>query len=166
VLRGPSGLNDFQEDKFFEILSKKTNDLEIFLRELYEVPGHKDKKSIHLSFGTKLLHTLNENLPIYDSNVARILDLPKQKSFDSLDLKIANRISIYNELINDYDALLKNSNILSYLKTTRSNLAKRLLKDSKELNIELVSNTKLLDSSLWALDSVKRDIAKNATISG
>ena len=42
-MNGPMGLNDFQKNEFFKLLSAKENDLEKVLRTLYEIPGYRGK---------------------------------------------------------------------------------------------------------------------------
>ena len=54
IMNGPMGLNDFQKNEFFRLLSAKETDLEKILRTLYEIPGHGESHKLFLSFGTKL----------------------------------------------------------------------------------------------------------------
>jgi len=75
-MNGPGGLNQLQKNKFFEILLAKENDLEKILDSLYE---YNNSHKLFLSFGTKLLHTRKKDLPIYDNNVASVLELTTQK---------------------------------------------------------------------------------------
>lgn len=148
-------LNNPQKEKFFKLLSLKCNSLENILESLYQIPDYREKHSIHLSFGTKLLHTLNNDLPIYDSNIARVLNLTSPAG-SSLEAKIKNRIVIYDELKQYYNALLKDSRIILYLKDIRIKLAKKSELDRFEWKKDIVSDTKLLDSLLWALDYISR----------
>src|SRR3989338_450121 len=156
IMNGPMGLNDFQKNEFFRLLSDKENNLEKILRVLYEISGYGRRHRLFLSFGTKLLHTIDNNLPIYDRNIAYVLKLENQIA-GTLETKVKNRISIYNELKNDFDLLLKNPKIVSCLKDMRVEIYKAMMKNNFEWKDDFVSNTKLLDSSLWALyDSLKR----------
>lgn len=62
VVNGPMGLNDAQKNEFFKLLSLKENSLEKILKTLYEVPSYGQKQKLYLSFATKLLHTIDNNL--------------------------------------------------------------------------------------------------------
>ncbi|OGD31503.1 hypothetical protein A3C91_01310 [Candidatus Azambacteria bacterium RIFCSPHIGHO2_02_FULL_52_12] len=145
ILNGPGGMNNIQQKKFFELLSEKERDLIKILESLYGIPGYGNQRRLFLSFGTKLLHTINETLPIYDGNVAKVLGLSNQNYPDSREARIQNRVDIYNELKKRFDVLLENSDIRAYLDDIR-----------RKLNTEYkqISNAKLLDSSLWALYTI------------
>ena len=144
-LSGPMGMNGLQQDRFFSILSSKENDLEKFLKNLYEIPGYGNRHTLFLSFGTKLLHTLDETLPIYDGNVAYVLGLVKQNPIGTLEDKVRNRVAIYKELKLRFSELLTDKTIVEYLKNA---------KKESGLENESITNTKLLDSILWALYSL------------
>lgn len=156
AMNGPAGLNDLQKNEFLKLLSSKENDLEKVLRILYETPSNNGTRKLFLSFGTKLLHTIDKDLSIYDSYIAYVLELAKQAT-GSFDVKIKNRIDIYNELKNNFETLLANPEINIYLKDIRKEIVKATEMSNFEWKDALVSDTKLLDSSLWALyDSFKK----------
>jgi len=69
-----AGLSDKQKRRFFELLYNKESDLKYILKELYKIPTLKKTHSIQFSFTTKLLHTVNNNKPIFDKMVGRIID--------------------------------------------------------------------------------------------
>lgn len=150
IMNGPMGLNDVQKNEFFRLLSAKENDLEKILRTLYAIPSYGQSHKLFLSFGTKLLHTLNNDLPIYDRNIANILKL-KSQTAGTLEAKIKNRADIYNELKNNFILLLKDYRIVDFLKNIRKEIYEECAKNNFEWKNSLVSDTKLLDSSLWAL---------------
>lgn len=150
-LDGPGGLNYPQKMMFFSLLSKNEADLENILVALYEVLGNKNSHSLYLSFASKLIHTLNNELPIYDKNISNILDLPKQINSTSLEKKIENRMHIYAELKRRFRLLLINREIEAILKKNRNYFDS---KSNFNWKNNLVSDTKLLDSILWALYQV------------
>ncbi len=155
VMNGPMGLNNTQKNEFFRLLSSRENDLEKVLKSLYEILGYGGTHKLFLSFGTKLLHTIDNNLPIYDRNIAYVLKLENQIA-GTWEARIKNRIDIYNELKNNFEMLLANSEINAYLKDMRKEIVKATEISNFEWKDTLVSDTKLLDSSLWALyDSLK-----------
>lgn len=160
VMNGPMGLDDMQKNEFFKLLSLKENNLEKILKNLYEIPSYGERHRLFLSFGTKLLHTIDNDLPIYDRNIAYALELTTQVS-GTFETRIKNRLDIYNELKNNFDLLLRNSKIVSYLKDMRREIDKVVTTDHFEWKNNFVSDTKLLDSSLWALyDSLSKSNAK------
>lgn len=148
IMNGPMGLDKLQQKKFFEILLNKENNLENILRKLYKT-GKRHR--LFLSFGTKLLHTINTKLPIYDKNISFMLGLPAQKSLSSLEERIKNRIDIYGQLKISFSVLLKNARIISYLKNIRKILMIATSNNHLKWKNNLVSDVKLLDSLLWAL---------------
>jgi hypothetical protein len=151
ILNGARGLNMPQKNKFFKLLLLRENNLEKILKVLYEIPGYRNSRRLFLSFGTKLLHTINDKLPIYDGNIAYVLELSSQTYPTSLEERIENRIEIYQELKNNFIVLLANEQIRNYLKSTRQELQSKAKIDKFNWHDKFISDTKLLDSSLWAL---------------
>ena len=157
ILNGPNGLNNKQKNKFFELLETRETSLPKILAGLYEIPGYQGFHSLFLSFGTKLLHTLDNSLPIYDRNIASLLELPTQEPYESLEEGSKNRVYIYNELKNDFTILLDNQEIKSCLVNFRKHLIQATDIDGFEWKDGLLSETKLLDSVLWALYTVLQE---------
>jgi hypothetical protein len=151
IMNGPMGLNNLQKIEYFKLLSLKETDLRMILIILYEIPGYGNGHRLFLSFGTKLLHTVNKELPIYDRNIACVLKLPPQTSNGSFEEKIKNRIDIYEDLKKTFKALLKNNELQNYLKGIRKELEHRTRLDNFQWQDKYVSDAKLLDSLLWAL---------------
>jgi len=153
IMNGARGLNRPQKNEFFKLLSLKETDLEKVLKILYEIHGYKNSRKLFLSFGTKLLHTINEKLPIYDGNIAYVLELPTQIYPVSIEERMNNRIDIYNELKRKFNILLANTGIKNYLKSVRQELQSKAELDKFDWQNKYLSDTKLLDSLLWALYS-------------
>ncbi len=150
IINGPAGLNNKQKEKFFKLLSLKETNLEKILKALYEISGYGTRKKLFISFGTKLLHTVNEKLPIYDKNISSVLELSTPVYVGSLEERIKNRLDIYEELMQDFKTLLVNDKIIEYLK----NIRKELQSKSKLDQFRCISDAKLLDSLLWAFYSI------------
>lgn len=77
-------LSDNYCEHYFRVLEKYRNredkSIEGIVKELYEVPSNaKDKKTLQFSFATKLLHTIDNTRPIYDSLIADFYFLPPIK---------------------------------------------------------------------------------------
>lgn len=153
IMNGARGLNKPQKKNFFKLLSSRETDLEKILKVLYKMPGYKNSHRIFLSFGTKLLHTINEELPIYDSNIAYVLELPPQKYSDSFEEKIRDRIDIYKTLKEKFKILLADVEIKDFINSVRQELQNKAILNKFLWQNKHISNTKLLDSMLWALYS-------------
>ncbi|MDO8466977.1 MAG: hypothetical protein Q7S83_02440 [bacterium] len=152
VLNGPTGLNKQQQDEFFQLLSEKDCDLEKILKNLYAVSN---RHRLFLSFATKLLHTMNVNLPIYDRNISSVLGLSTPTYSKILEEKVRNRVEIYNELKRNFVEALGNSEMIDYLVRLRIDLQNKAENESFQWRDNLLSEAKLLDSVLWALYTVK-----------
>lgn len=161
ILNGARGLNKPQKNKFFELLLLREDGLEKILKALYEIYGYGDRRRLFLSFGTKLLHTINDELPIYDRNIADVLELPLQTYPVSIEERIKNRIDIYQELKDNFAELLANKQIRNYLKNIRQESQNKAKFDKFNWHDKFISNTKLLDSLLWALYKILEKIRKN-----
>jgi len=153
IMNGARGLNKPQKIEFFKLLSSRESDLEKILKSLYKIPGYKDSRRIFLSFGTKLLHTINGRLPIYDGNIAYVLELPSQTYPASFEEKIKNRIDIYKTLKEKFDILLADVEIRNFITSIRQELQNKAELNKFIWQNKYISDTKLLDSLLWALYS-------------
>jgi len=151
IMNGARGFNTSQKEEFFKLLLAKESSLENILKSLYEVPGYANRHKLFLSFGTKLLHTINESLPIYDRNIAYILQLPRQISSTSFEKKIENRIQIYDELKKNIGLLLADSKVRDFINSFRHELNLKAALEKFSWQDKLISDVKLLDSLLWAL---------------
>lgn len=154
AMNGAGGLTKDQKNQYFELLSLGEADLEKILRKLYAIPGYRGAHRIFISFGTKLLQTLNDALPIYDSYIASSLGLPPQEG-TTLEEKIANRITIYKKLQADSKKLLEDTKIKDCLKYIRKKMSDKAERGNFLWQNRLVSEEKLLDSVLWAFYTAK-----------
>ena len=134
-----AGLSDEQKQKYFGLLSNKADRLETILDALYKMPTRKNLHSIQFSFATKLLHTLDVNQPIYDSNVGKMFDLKVVGS--NKEQKIRSCLEIYNFLKSTYRSLLSDSKIRSLISAFREEFG---------YGENDMSDTKVLDFIIWA----------------
>lgn len=103
-----------------------------------EVPINSGKNK-QFVYATKLIHTFDETTPPLDAQVEKYLGIERGK-----DLAI-----YYQQFCEDFQVLLKNYN--EELKKTR-----KLLRDKMDINTNLISDTKLLDSVIWCLSTLRR----------
>ncbi len=155
ILNGPTGLNNLQKNRFFQLLVNKEDDMGKLLNDLYLIPGYGGSNRLHLSFCSKLIHTLDYTSPIYDKNVASILELSSPTQTGGVGEKITNRVLIYKELQEKSDGLLKDSRIKKYIISIRKDLQDKAKREHFNWQNTLISDEKLLDSLLWALYTTK-----------
>jgi hypothetical protein len=152
VLNGARGLNDPQKKHFFQLLASGEANIENILSELYAIAGYGGKQKLFLSFSTKLVHTIDSTLPIYDMNVAAVLRLPAPSQASSLKERIDNRVkTVYGALQKNSSDLLMDAAIKEYLAGLRKELSEKARREQFNWQDNLISQQKLLDSALWAL---------------
>lgn len=133
-----AGLTDDLKNKYFELLDSKTIDLEILLNKLYDIKSLRGYNTVQFSFATKLLHTINNDLPVYDSYVAHIIDI--KPSGTGKVQKISSCLKCYADLKDLYANLRVNDEM------------KALISKFKETFPEIadISDVKCIDFMLWA----------------
>jgi len=99
-----AGLSDEIKVHYFELLKNKQTDLRIILSELYEIPMLRGMHAIQFAFATKLLHTINNDYPIFDSKVGNVIN--KRVTGRNKNEKIDSCIEIYDYLIDLYKKLI------------------------------------------------------------
>ncbi len=141
-----AGLSDGIKNHFFKLLAEKQINIRIILSELYEIPTLKGKNTIQFSFATKLLHTIDNNKPIFDSEIAKLIKL-KQDGSDK-DTKIQSCIEIYNSLEILNTELKEDYEIKKVISRFRS-----------KFNVyEEISDAKALDFIMWSLGKLRTNI--------
>lgn len=140
-----AGLGDNLKEHYFKLLGNKQKDLGKILSELYEIPTARKIKTIQFSFATKLLHTINENNPIFDSEVSDVIH--RKMIGKTKDEKIRSCLEIYEFLKETYSNLLKDKKIKIVILNFRSKF--NVTKDK-------ISDIKVLDFIIWSLGKLKR----------
>lgn len=135
----PARLNESFINTYFSLLEESNLDLENALKRIKELD-----KGFQFSFITKLLHTQNTNLPIYDRMVSQFYFLPDIWSIEGWEEKTKLALEIHDFLQKEYKRI-KDEDLLNY--------------SISELNIFLeqigihknsISYTKKIDSLIWA----------------
>jgi hypothetical protein len=137
--------------RYFELLQRREGNIEKILIELSKIKGSNNKFSVWLAFASKLIHTIDNNQPIYDSRVAKILNIKSNYNIKGIDRRINDRLVTYDLLKKKFGEILANQEI----KRIIHNFKKRL-----EVNI---NNVKMLDFILWKLGDmvIKTKKSKN-----
>jgi rubrerythrin len=127
--------------KYFELLQKKEKNLEKVLAELSKVPGSNNRFLVWLCFASKLIHTVDNNKPIYDSMVAEAFYI-RMKYIKDINKRIKDRLEIYNFLEQRVREILDDQEIAT------------MVKDFKEKLGSDISDVKMLDFILWKLGGI------------
>jgi hypothetical protein len=138
------------KNHFFKLLAEKQTNLGIILLDLYEIPRKNGDNSMQFSFATKLLHTIDNRKPIYDTEIGS-LTYSKPKRSDK-NTEIQAYIELYNNLERLDAELLKNDKIQSVISKFRIKF---------RVDNEKISDIKSLDFILWSLGKINK---KNVTV--
>lgn len=133
-----AGLTPEFKTKYFELMNKQNDDLKDILNKLLPFKNRKGQQSVQFSFATKLMNTLNQDLPIYDSQVASILKLKKPYDKNKFQ-RINNCIEIYQDLRGCINYLLGLN--LKIIAQFRNNF---------NVTDEMMNDVKVLDFVLWS----------------
>ena len=88
---------------YYSVFENNKNNKKVnFCKLLKEIENK--TKTVEISFASKMLHTINPNYPIYDSNVKEVLKLRNVKGENNKQ-KIESACEIYNDLREKYKNL-------------------------------------------------------------
>lgn len=110
-----AGLTKEFKTEYFNILQEYRNkeifDYSYILERLHRIPNHRGLNTFQFSFVTKMHNTINNNMPIYDSEVAEVFSFKKPK----YNLNFNDKIEFYLEQLsfisNTYNLLFENNNL-------------------------------------------------------
>ncbi|MGB9707895.1 MAG: hypothetical protein ACPLXC_01015 [Candidatus Pacearchaeota archaeon] len=140
------GLGEKLIDRYFELLQRGETDIKKVLIELSKIPRLNGKPVVLLSFASKLIHTVDNNQPIYDSRVAKIFNIKLDYNIRDINERIDDRVAVYNLLKKKFNKIFASQEI------------KEIIKDFKErLGVE-IGDVKMLDFILWQLGDIKQKI--------
>ncbi len=144
-----AGLGDKLKARYFKLLEREEDDLGTILSELHKIETSRKVKSVQFSFATKLLHTINDKLPIFDTEVSKAIHCGI--TGNDKDKKIASAMRIYKVMQEElYPHLLDNKQI------------KRIITEFKNKfkNTGEMSEAKILDFILWQLGKMLKEGVK------
>jgi len=150
-----AGLDQSFRASYFELMEglkgKPIPNIEEVTRTLHEVPSNKKgRKTLQLSFASKLLHTLDPRRPIYDSMVATFYSFTVPKR--SFEVKLQSFLSFYGFLVIEYKRVLSNGSIQQPIAHFRHRFSV-----SDEYTDE-----KIIDTLVWrAMDLRKKGLLKD-----
>ncbi len=125
---------------FYKNKDRKNITFEEILKYLYEETGN-----IEASFASKMLSTINPNMPIWDQYVLKnLLNIKEVKGKNRLD----KTICVYNQIVEEVNNKLKEKEVKNTIKEIRKIIGKEY-KD--------ISDTKILDYILWSIRNEEKE---------
>lgn len=123
---------------YFKILENNKYNKDITLNEIllamYNVSGN-----VEISFSSKLLHTINPYMPIYDKEVLNKTNIRKAKLNEDKSIYIRNALNVYKQIVDKYSNYSKTQN---YIKAI--NMYNAYFPEYKN-----ISDIKKIDFFLW-----------------
>lgn len=147
-----AGLTPEFKKEYFKILEKNRNEkqftFEKVLRRLYSFPNRKGQSTLQFSFATKMFNTIDDIMPIYDSEVAKMFAMsrPYQSEFE---IKLDKYLDQLDKIQNGYEQII-NQNLLP----ETIGLFDQVFKNNK------LSEMKKLDFIFWSAGKIKTKLAK------
>ncbi len=147
-----AGLTTEFKKEYFQILENNRDktifDFKSVLQSLSKFPNRKGQNTFQFSFTTKMANTIDNSMPIYDSEVARMFSLtrPYQTDFET---KILKSLEQFEQIKKGYESILE-QNLLP--KTIE-------LFDQTFKNNQL-SEMKKMDFIFWSAGKIKLRLSK------
>lgn len=139
-----AGLTDDFKSKYFELLqihrSDKSIDIPALVKILYEFKTLKNVNSIQFSFVSKMVNTIDDSMPIYDSEVARMFEFRVPYTYKDTYQRINKYMEFYAKLSKQYNEFIAKSSLKTALSCLNSNLN----------GISSLSENKKIDFLVWS----------------
>ena len=147
-----AGLTPEFKKEYFKILEQNRNekqfDFEKVLRRLYSFPNRKGQNTLQFSFATKMFNTIDDIMPIYDSEVAKMFSMSRPYQLE-FEIKLDKYLDQLDKIQNGYEQII-NQNLLP----ETIGLFDQVFKDNK------LSEMKKLDFIFWSAGKVKTRLTK------
>ena len=144
-----AGLTGEHFDTYFKMLKDGKCNFVTILTKLYKIRTRKNLNTLQLSFATKLIHTINNDEPIYDKNIALVLW--GQGGFNdskfAFECQLNSRLQKYEELKSRYRDLLEDEYIKNLIDEFRREIKDNLILSEE---CELITNTRMLDYLIYS----------------
>ncbi len=147
-----AGLTTKFKKEYFIILeeyrNKKTFNFREIVKRLSLLPNRKGQSTFQFSFTTKMANTIDNSMPIYDSEVAKMFSLKRPYQIE-FEIKLEKYLQQLEEIKQGYELILK-QNLIP--KTTE-------LFDQKFINSQM-SEMKKIDFIFWSAGKIKSNKQK------
>lgn len=144
-------LSDHYCNYYFQVMEnyrhKDHIEIEDVVKSLYDIPSNsKGIKALQFSFATKLLHTINNTLPVYDSLVGGFYFFPPIKPSWEYAKKLSVYTKAYDFLLNEHKRVLD-----------KGLLSESIQKIRERFRLPLAyTDEKVVDTLLWKFSAYMR----------
>ena len=143
-----AGLTSQFKTEYFKILEENRNNkifhFDEILKRLYNFPNRKGQNTLQFSFVTKMLNTIDNKMPIYDSEVAKMFSVSRPNSTD-----FEKKLDLYLEQLNviqeSYEQIINHNKL--------PNVSQRFDEKFKSHNLD---EMKKLDFIFWSAGKIKK----------
>jgi hypothetical protein len=154
-----AGLTPEFKAEYFRCLERRRDCKELNLpeltRELYKLPNLKGQNSLQFSFITKLANTIDDNYPIYDSEIARVFKFKPPYHHLSFEDRLSKFIDFYAELKSYYASLISEGSC----KDIFSCFYKQFPNDAPQ-----IPEVKLIDFFFWSAGKLQANETSNKAV--
>lgn len=132
-----AGLTPEFKNEYFKILEQNRNknqfDFEKVLRRLYSFPNRKGQNTLQFSFVTKMFNTIDDKMPIYDSEVAKMFSLsrPYQTEFE---IKLDKYLDQLEKIQNGYELIIQQNLLPKTIGLFEQTFANNKLSEIKKMD--------------------------------
>lgn len=139
-----AGLNQSFRHQYFILLQRIRNNNQLSLTEivdtLYNYPiNDEGTQKIQFSFATKLLHTVDNTTPIYDSFINAFYFFPPINNNNNYEFRKNQYMNLYSFLKKEYKRILDNDLLLPSMTLMKS-----------RFQINELTDYKIIDSIIWS----------------
>lgn len=143
-----AGLTADLKREYFKILEENRNndsyDFESALKRLYTFENHKGQNTVQFSFITKLFNTINNNMPIYDNEVAEVFNMTQPYYCKGFEKKLSKYMAQFELIGKAYSEVLE----FNLLPLTTTEFDKRFQNHG-------LTEMKRLDFIFWSAGKIK-----------
>ena len=147
-----AGLTPEFKTEYFNILERlrnnKQHDFDVVLKKLYDFPNRKGQNTLQFSFATKLFNMINNDTPIYDSEVAKMFGLSRP-NYGDVDKRMDKFLDQFDIISNGYNEIMKERLLSRAIE----------LFDKKFANHNL-TEMKKIDFIFWSAGKMKKRMKK------
>lgn len=143
-----AGLTPEFKTEYFKILEENRNNkifhFDEILKRLYDFPNRKGQNTFQFSFATKMLNTIDNKMPIYDSEIAKMFSVSRPNA-TNFEKKLDAYLDQLNLVQESYQQII-NHHLLP-------NVSERFDEKFKSHNLD---DMKKLDFIFWSAGKIKK----------
>lgn len=144
-----AGLTPEFKNEYFILLENNREiqsiDIEGIVTALHKYPNRKAQNSLQFSFVTKMINMINDSMPIYDSEVAKVFGFKTPSYTKPFKGRLADFLKFYIELEEFYKETIENKRVDPVFRILENNLE----------HVHSLSDTKRLDFLVWSAGKLR-----------